>query len=141
MDWIEQLSAQGYRITSPRRQVMQILASVNQPLSALDIYERAQQERLKLGMVTIYRSLDLFSSLGLVRRVHLEDGCHVYMPASPGHHHTLVCRNCDSTVEFHGDENLSELIQHVENTTGYHIEAHLLQFSGLCPDCRARMEK
>ena len=33
---------------------------------------------LPLGLVTVYRTLDLLLSLGLVRKLHLAEGCHTY---------------------------------------------------------------
>lgn len=139
MDWETQLSEQGYRITEPRRLVMQVLSSCTMPLSPLEIHERARRTNPQIGMVSVYRALELFSAHDLVRRVHLEDGCHGYVLASPGHHHAMICRRCEQTVEFSGDEDLSTLIARVEVSTGFVVEDHLLQFFGLCPRCRSKV--
>ena len=136
MNWENHLSNLGYRLTSPRKVVMQILSASAQPLAPLEIYQRAQKMDAHLGLVSVYRAMELFTDLGLVRRMHLEDGCHAYTLSSPGHNHTVICRNCDKTVEFMGDEDITDLVGRVERMTGYRIEDHLLQFYGLCQDCR-----
>lgn len=138
MDWEERLTNLGYRLTQPRRVVMKILSASPQPLAPLQIYERAQKMDTHLGLVSVYRSMELFTELGLVRRMHLDDGCHAYTVSSPGHHHTVICRNCDKAVEFMGDEDIKELVTRVERITGFAIDDHLLQLYGLCKDCRTK---
>ncbi len=130
------LADAGCRITASRRAVMQVLMQTDTPLSPQDILEQAQAVHRKLGLVTVYRTLNLLSELDLVRRVHRENGCHGYFPTSPGHRHALICRVCGRAVEFPGEDDLHALIERVEARTGYQVDDHLLQLSGLCPDCR-----
>lgn len=135
MEWEERLSAAGYRLTAARRAVMQVLLLATAPLSPQELHTRGRAIHPALGLVSVYRTLDLLEELELVRRVHLADGCHGYLPASPGHRHALLCRGCGQAVEFPGSEDLSALIAEVQRSTGYQIEEHLLQLIGLCPAC------
>ena len=134
--WEQQLTACDCRITMPRRAVMGVLLEAESPLAPQEILERGRQIHARLGLVTVYRTLELFSRLNLVRRVHREDGCQGYVLTSPGHHHVLLCRDCGRAVEFPGGDDLQVLIQRVEGETGYRVEGHLLQLSGLCPACQ-----
>ena len=136
MSWKEKLTSDGYRITSPRKWVHQILSETVVPLSPLQIHEEAKNRQVDLGMVSVYRALELFLENGLVRKVLLPGDCHGYTLASPGHTHALVCRLCQRSIEFEGEENLEEFIRLVEKNTGFLIEDHLLQLDGICPDCR-----
>jgi Fur family ferric uptake transcriptional regulator len=136
-EWEGRLSAAGYRVTAPRRAVMQVLLGTRAPLPPQEILERGQLVHPRLGLVTVYRALALLEELNLVRRIHCDAGCHGYLPASPGHRHALVCRTCSRTVEFPGEDDLHVLIGRVEAGTGYRVEDHLLQLSGLCPECQA----
>ena len=137
-EWEQRLAGAGCRITAPRRAVMAVLMNANAPLLPKEILEQAQTVHRKLGLVTVYRTLNLLSELSLVRRVHREDGCHGYVPASAGHRHALICRNCDRAVEFTGHNDLHALIERVEAMTGYRVDDHLLQLLGLCPHCQER---
>lgn len=134
--WEEVLSAANHRITAPRRVVMAVLDAALRPLSPQEIYERGQELHPRLGLVTVYRAVELFESLDLVRRVHREDGCHGYLLSKPGHRHVLMCESCGRAVEFAGEDDLEALIERVESRTGYAVAEHLLQLSGLCPGCR-----
>jgi Fur family ferric uptake transcriptional regulator len=135
-EWEQCLADADCRITAPRRAVMEILSQTEAPLSPQEIYEQGRVIHPKLGLVTVYRTLSLLAKLGLVRRVHRDDGCHGYVSTSPGHCHTLICRCCGRAVEFHGEGDLHTLIGRVEAGTGYHVDDHLLQLFGLCPDCQ-----
>lgn len=116
---------------------MQVLTRTDVPLSPQEIFEQARKVHRRLGLVSVYRTLDLFSELALVRRAHREDGCHGYLLASPGHRHALICRRCGRAVEFPGEDDLGTLIGRVEAETGYRVDGHLLQLFGVCPDCQS----
>ncbi len=134
--WEQQLTACDCRITMPRRAVMDVLLEAESPLTPQEILERGRQVHARLGLVTVYRTLELFLRLTLVRRVHREDGCQGYVLTSPGHHHVLLCRDCGRAVEFPGGDDLQALIQRVEGETGYRVDEHLLQLFGRCTACQ-----
>ena len=135
-DWELRFSEAGYRITAPRRAVMEVLMDAQTSLSPQDIWEQARSVHRGLGLVTVYRTLDVLSQMDLVRRVHREDGCHGYLPTSPGHRHALICRHCGQAVDFAGGDDLEGMITTIETETGYRVDGHLLQLFGLCPGCR-----
>ena len=139
MNFQNRLNQEGLRLTHPRRVVMAVLEGADIPLSPQVIHQRSLAAHEEIGLVSVYRTLDLLTDLGLVRRVHGSDECQGYVLASPGHHHHLVCRDCAAAVEFSGMDDLSPLIQHIEDETGFIVDEHLLQFYGLCPTCQERM--
>ena len=132
---VQQLSQAGYRITQPRRAVIRALLEDGSYASPSEICERARLYYPAIGLVTVYRTLDLLSELGFVRRIHAEDGCHSYATANNGHHHHLICRRCGAAVEFQGCD-LSLLLARVSQQTGYTIEDHLLELVGVCSMCQ-----
>ncbi|MFW5713168.1 MAG: Fur family transcriptional regulator [Brevefilum sp.] len=136
MDLQKELNKQGLRLTQPRRDVLDVLEQAQVPLSPQTIHERTVAAGADIGLATVYRTLDLLDDFGLVRRVHGPEACHGYVLASPGHHHTLVCKGCAKTVEFTGSEDLDALLARIEKNTGFQIQDHLLQLNGLCPDCQ-----
>ena len=133
--WLEQLQESGCRITSPRRAIVSILANSNQALEAVEIFDLSRTDHPRLGLVTVYRTLETLEEMGLVQRVHQAAGCHLYLRAPQGHEHILVCKSCRRTDYFSGDD-LSELIETTSQNSGYRIEDHWLQFVGLCARCK-----
>ena len=136
MNWEQRLIDAGCRITAARRAVIQVLMDANRPLSPPEILVRGQKRHPKLGLATVYRTVELFIELKLAHRVHNEHECHRYLLASSSHSHPLVCSNCGKSVNFSCREALQRLIEHVRTQVGYQINSHLLQLFGRCPECQ-----
>jgi len=125
----------GYKLTAPRRAVLDVVAGACQSLSPAEIYERARRRYPRLGLVTVYRTLDILVEVGALRRVHLADGCHSYAPIQAAHGHHLICLKCNQVVEFDGCD-LDALFKSVARKTGFQIEGHWLELFGRCPKCQ-----
>jgi Fur family ferric uptake transcriptional regulator len=135
-DWEHTLSSSGHRVTDSRRAVAHVLANTREPLGHQAVFERAQAIHPDIGLVTVYRTLDLFDGLGLVRKVHHTDGCSAFMPSSRGHYHALICTGCGAAVEFPCSGDIAEVVSKAESSTGFKVHDHLLQLSGVCKECR-----
>ena len=130
------LRQHGYRVTPQRRAVLNVIAINRDHLAPADIYERVRRERPGIGLVTIYRTLDMLDKLGLICEVHSAGSCRSYVLRRPSeHHHHLVCSYCGTVADF-TDCDLTELEQRLCRETGFEIEGHLLEFSGCCRNCR-----
>ena len=125
-----------HKLTPQRHAVLKVIAGSHDHLTPEAIYEKARLSNPDIGLVTVYRTLSLLSDLNLVCRVHAPDGCRSYMMRRPTeHHHHLVCSSCSKVVDF-ADCALANLEQRLLDNTGFDINGHLLEFYGLCPDCR-----
>jgi Fur family ferric uptake transcriptional regulator len=130
-----ELATRGYKLTAPRRAVLDVIAGMCESLSPAEIYERARRRYPRLGLVTVYRTLDILVEVGVLRRVHLDDGCHSYAPIQAAHGHHLICSTCNQVVEFDGCD-LDALFKSVARKTGFRIEGHWLELFGRCPKCQ-----
>jgi len=130
------LRQEGYKLTPQRHAVLKVIAASSDSLTPEDIHERARIHSPGIGLITVYRTLGLLSDLSLVCRLHAPDGCRGYMMRRPTeHHHHVVCSSCTKVVDFKGC-GLSDLEQKLLDETGFDINGHLLEFYGLCPECR-----
>jgi Fur family ferric uptake transcriptional regulator len=130
------LREHGYKLTPQRHAILKVIASSNDHLTPEAICGKVHLKNPDIGLVTVYRTLDLLSELNLVCRVHAPDGCRSYMMRRPTeHHHHLVCSQCGRVVDFTGC-SLADLEQRLSQETKFDINGHLLEFYGLCPDCR-----
>ena len=134
----EQLRAHGHKLTQPRRAILHALLHASKPLSPAEIQTRGQDTCTDLRLVTVYRTLEIMEEIGIVRPVHIADGCHGYALATPGHTHHMVCERCHAVVEIVGCE-LGGFLDRIAERTGYTITGHWLQISGLCADCQQDM--
>jgi Fe2+ or Zn2+ uptake regulation protein len=136
LTWEDILEQNGYRLTKPLTAVIGVMAASTRALSPMEVFDTARESYPKLGLVTVYRSLEKLEEIGLVQRVHQPDECSSYIAARAGHQHLLICQSCGLTRYFSGD-NLETLISAVEQETGFAIQAHWLQLFGLCENCQS----
>lgn len=133
--WIGRLEDSGFRITAPRRAVIDVLIQSECLLEPMDVFLQARSSCPGLGLVTVYRTLEKLEQLKLIQRAHNQDGCHAYIAAQEGHHHLLVCTHCHKVEYFSGDD-LTILMESLGSQKGYQITDHWLQVTGLCSVCK-----
>lgn len=136
----QQLRDEGFKLTQPRQAILKTLLATPRPLSPAEIQERGQAFCADLGLVTVYRTLELMENIGCVRTVHLADGCHGYALATPGHTHHVVCDRCHAVVEITGCD-LGGFLDRIADLTGYAISGHWLEISGLCAECQQKEKR
>ena len=132
-----QLSEQGYKLTRQRKAVVEVVRQAHTRLSAADVFTQAQRVCPDLGLTTVYRTLEILEQIGVIRRVHLDDGCEGFALAPAEHGHHLICSRCQETIEFE-DCNLNALLKRVSERTGFTIEQHWLELVGRCPECQGK---
>ena len=130
----ETLAARGLRLTRQRRAVVDAVAAASSSVSPVQVFDAARERCPELGLTTVYRTLELLSEIGALRRVHGPDHCEAFVPAGAAHGHTVVCSACGRVTEF-TDCDMHLVVDAAIRQTGYHITEHFLQLSGECPDC------
>jgi Fe2+ or Zn2+ uptake regulation protein len=131
------LSEAGFSDTRARRAVVHALCDARTGTTPADLLERGRSLHARLGQVTVYRTLEILEKLGLVRKLHQDDGCSSYAASSTGHAHHVICRTCHAAVEFEGC-SIESVLREVGARTGYSVESHFLELFGLCPSCRRK---
>jgi Fur family ferric uptake transcriptional regulator len=136
-EWFDRLQANGYRLTAPRQAVVETIAAAARLMTPLEVYETARQEYPRLGLVTVYRTVEKLEELGLVQRVHQPSGCQAFVAAAQGHQHLLICESCGAVQYFSGEnEQMEAFIGAVAHDSGYHVHEHWLQLFGTCERCQ-----
>jgi len=129
------LKENGYKLTTQRRAVIGAIATSPDHLTPNALYHKVRQDYPTIGLVTIYRTLEILANLELICELHAGGSCRSYTIAAPGHHHHLICAECGEVIDFSG-YNLDELEKRLCRETGFEIEGHLLEFIGLCQNCQ-----
>lgn len=135
----ERLAQQDQRLTPQRETVLRVLLDhADTHLTAEEVYLEARNRAPELGLATVYRTLDLFARLGVVRRLDAGEGVarYEFHPEGAGHyHHHLICLECGQILEFEQDL-LDRVERAVERETGFRVVDHSLLLFGLCPNCQ-----
>jgi Fe2+ or Zn2+ uptake regulation protein len=131
-----QLRSRGLRLTRQRRAVLDVVAEAQAGVSPTQVYDAARRRCPELGLTTVYRTLDLLDTMGVLRRVHGSDHCESFTAAEADHGHTVVCSACGRVSEF-TDCDMSPVVRAAARQTGFAISDHFLQLTGTCAACGA----
>jgi Fe2+ or Zn2+ uptake regulation protein len=134
--FVTALDRAGYRLTEPRRSLAGLVADQDSHFTAAELVAAARSRRLGVGRATVFRTLDVFESLGVIERLDLPSGEHAYVGCEPVHHHHVICSRCGRTSEI-DDAGLRPVMREVARQTGYRVDDHRLELFGLCPACLA----
>lgn len=135
------LDEKGYKTTTQRSMVYDILTdNKNQHLSTEEVYALVKNKNPKMGIATIYRTLQLFEEIGLVYKHNFDDGCSRYEILSPysnevHQHHHLLCKKCGKIIEVKEDL-MNSLEEIIEKQYNFEILNHVVKFTGICSECR-----
>lgn len=122
------------RSTRQRRAVSSVLAEVEEFRSAQDIHEELRRSGDRVGLSTVYRTLQAMADAGDVDVVRNDAGEALYRRCSDTHHHHLMCRVCGRTVEVEGPA-FEAWTTKVSREHGYRDVSHTLELVGTCADC------
>ena len=131
------LSQRGHRLTRPRQAVLRVIEASPDGFNARQIHAALQRRGVRIGLTSVYRTLNLLVRLGLIQEVHREDGEHRYLACDVTHHHHAVCTGCGRILDFEAC-GLEALTRRVARSTRMAIMGHRLEMFGRCQDCRSR---
>jgi Fur family ferric uptake transcriptional regulator len=122
------------RVTRQRRAVSSALDDIDGFRSAQQIHELLRARGDKVGLTTVYRTLQTMADAQEVDILRADDGEALYRQCSTGHHHHLVCRDCGRTVEVEGPA-VEHWADRVADVHGFTDVSHTLEIFGVCADC------
>lgn len=134
-----ELRQRGYRMTSQRREILNILLEDGGHLSPTEVYGRARQRLPGLTETTVYRTMEFLTDNGMVQP-SLNGDRHLVYEISGHEHHHLVCNSCGRDMQV--DHTLVHNLYHqLEDLSGYQLTSSHLTFFGLCPTCQTLLQK
>jgi Fur family transcriptional regulator, ferric uptake regulator len=135
-EWAERLRRKSRKMTGPRQAILKILRQQAHPMSTREVFTALPPGDCDL--VTVYRSMGLLESLGMVKRFDLGDGVarfELLAEGDDGHHHHLVCTGCTAVIEIE-QCSIRRREQQIAARHGFKAVTHKLEFFGLCPECQ-----
>jgi Fur family transcriptional regulator, ferric uptake regulator len=102
--------------------------------SAQELHAMLRARGERVGLTTVYRTLQSLAEAGEVDVMRPPGGEQLYRRCSEGHHHHLVCRSCGRTVEVEGPA-VEAWARRVAADHGFSDISHTMEIFGCCPDC------
>ncbi|MFF2159923.1 Fur family transcriptional regulator [Streptomyces sp. NPDC058175] len=131
---LERLRGRGWRMTSQRRVVAEVLDGDHVHLTADEVHARAVQRLPEISRATVYNALGELVALGEVIEVSTDGRAKRYDPNAHRPHQHLVCSGCGIIRDVHptGDP-LSGLP--AQERFGFEVAKVEVTYRGLCPSC------
>lgn len=130
---LDALKKHHLKLTEPRKAILQILSKQHGPFTAEEIHKLIS--RRVCDQATVYRTLTRLVQVGILRRCEFGDGSARFELAAPGtHHHHVICNKC-KRIEI-VDNHEIEKIDKFPRDLGFSNVSHILEFFGICPQCK-----
>lgn len=126
------------QLTPLRRQVLELILNVHQPVGAYDLLEQlALRMQKRVAPPTVYRALEFLVEMGLVHRIA---SLNAYLACNNGDRHGeavfFICRSCRNAMEVNSDA-ISTAISDTAKKARFAAEQQTVEVLGTCPQCSA----
>ncbi|HEU5102722.1 MAG TPA: Fur family transcriptional regulator [Roseiflexaceae bacterium] len=130
------LRQQGHRLTPQRLQVLQVVQTQAQHLTAEEIHAAILPQQPYLDIATVYRTLQWLQSVGLVAPISIDGKLHYEYHPLGAHHHHLICQECGQHIQI-PDTDVATLKAELRQRYGFVLQVDHLALSGRCAGCLA----
>jgi len=126
------LSKQSLKQTRQRKIVVEEFLRLDRHVDAEDLFNIVRKKDAKIGLATVYRTLNLLKEAGLADQKSFRDGRSVFEVHRPDQHHDhFICIDCGKVVEFENEE-IEALQEKVAEQLGFKLAGHRLDLYGRC---------
>jgi len=132
--WAQSFAGTPHRLTNQRRVILRQLAGARKYLTAQELHARLAPLKPRIGLATVYRTLETLRHLGLVATVAQAHGETAYLYCGSGHHHHAVCTRC-GRVDDVPCHSLPKFERMLSNALRFRLTEHQLEFYGVCARC------
>jgi Fur family ferric uptake transcriptional regulator len=137
MDIPKALRQSGLKATLPRLRILQLFHERGtKHFSAEEVYRFLIDEKIDVGLATVYRVLMQFVETGLVIRRHFESGAALFELNEGTHHDHLICTACGKVEEF-VDKDIERRQEEIAKARGFALHEHSLSLYGVCSECKS----
>ena len=128
------LKDKNLKVTKNRKIILENLNNQESPISAEELFDKLNKES-EIDLSTIYRNLNILEEKNILLKTSNLDGLNYYQLNDDDHKHFITCSKCHKKFVI---ENcpVHDLEDMIEKETGFIIQGHNFEFTGLCPDCQ-----
>lgn len=135
MNIAEMLRTNGYKVTPQRLAVYEAINHNTTHPNAESIYKQLQPNYPSMSLATVYKTMEIFAKIGVVRVLQCGEDSHRYDYKTASHAH-IRCVKCNQVFDVNIEQE--SLIREAERQTGFSIDDMNLSFIGVCKDCQEK---
>jgi len=132
------LKQRGVRLTRQRQILLELIDRTGAHLDAEQLYRMAKERDSKINRVTVYRTLKMLKTGGLVDELdlmHYGGDQHYYETRLKQEHAHVICLRCGRVEEFFG-QPLQSLRKQIESHFGFQVMMARTEVGGYCAHCQ-----
>jgi len=128
------LAKNRLKLTQQRETILEAFLRVDH-ITAEDLHrEISKKKPQRMGLATIYRTLNLLCEIGIGQQRHFDDNRTIYDNVlHKKHHDHLICDKCDKIIEFESPA-IERLQEAMAARHGFTLSNHRLELYGHCVD-------
>ena len=130
----EKLRQRGYRATPQRLAIYDALCNAGDHPTVEQVHEHARKRDPTISLATVYKTLQVFTEIGLAREMGFRNESTRYDP-KVDFHINVVCNNC-GMVEDLNVEMLEEIPSIISRRIDFEVQGQSFEVFGLCSRCR-----
>lgn len=129
----EKLRAQGLRMTSQRRLILETLENACGHLDAETLYQHASERDQSISLATVYRTLNLLHKAGIIEQRYLDQDHSrgYYEICDESEHFHFTCSECGKVIEFESDL-VAKIRAELRERYGVEVKHTNIHFEGVC---------
>jgi Fur family ferric uptake transcriptional regulator len=129
-----ELSRSGCRVTQQRKSIVTEFARQQRYVTPQELHARLAGRRPRIGLATVYRTLEVLERIGAASRALRPSGEASYLFCAGAHHHHAVCVNCGK-VDDVPCGSAERLARSLANRLRFRLTQHRVELVGLCERC------
>lgn len=134
----ELLRKNGLKYTKQREVILDAIYHSTGHFTPESLHKQIQEvSDEKIGIATIYRTLSLLESEGLVTSISFGVNGKKYEFGEKEHHDHMICDSCGTIIEFM-DEEIERLQEKVAKAHHFKTTNHIMQIHGICSTCQSK---
>ena len=126
-------------MTSQREIILEELKKLKSHPTADELYHVVKKRLSRISLATVYRNLEQMSEAGIIKKVEYSGRQKRFDGTTQPHNH-IHCIRCGRVADVHISQG-SHLHSLIVDASGFQIIDDHVEFTGICPECQARIEK
>lgn len=119
----------GLKMTGPRRVIARVLSEATDHPDVDELHRRANLVDSRISLATVYRTVRLLESKGILARRDLGSRRARYEATSDKHHFHLVDQSCGTVVEFSSPQ-AETLLRDIAAEQGFDVDIIKIELFG-----------
>jgi Fur family peroxide stress response transcriptional regulator len=115
--------------------ILRIFLNSQDHPSVEQVYAQVKADFPSTSLATVYKTVSLLKEVGEILEIGFADGSNRYDGNKPYPHPHLICTRCKRIMDSDIDL-VDQIANELEQTSGYRIVSHQIEFFGICPACQ-----